>query len=279
MPTYLDRYLAGEHRPVWTELLALGDRVREEPLHAEASAIAAETMRRVRHNIALLIARLEEHGYRFYADPTEYTADRWGPQTVPPRLATPQPETQVQLDAIERALGPLPISLRAFYEVVGAVNLVGEPPLPDVEDAHLLDLVDSGWQGGGWRAGAVMDPLFIYGLASQYEEWAAPVGYQRETLPTSNTLILFPDSLVKYDISGFVPVGVDVPCPAIDAPLRFDEHHLLPSLSGDGAMHFVEYLRLTLARGGFAGLGRADFMTPPLDEALNRELIAGFLPF
>jgi hypothetical protein len=65
MPTYLDRYLAGEHEQVWDELMALGAAVREEPVYSDALAVARETMRRSRSNIETLIPRLDQAGYVF----------------------------------------------------------------------------------------------------------------------------------------------------------------------------------------------------------------------
>jgi hypothetical protein len=56
MASYLARYLDGEHEQVWAELVALGAAVRDEPLYSDAWAIACETMRRVRHNIELLVS-------------------------------------------------------------------------------------------------------------------------------------------------------------------------------------------------------------------------------
>jgi hypothetical protein len=60
---YLERYVAGEHEPVWAELQALGAGVRAEPLYSDALAVARETKRRVRHNVEALIPRLEAVGY------------------------------------------------------------------------------------------------------------------------------------------------------------------------------------------------------------------------
>jgi hypothetical protein len=83
-------------------------------------------MRRVRANIETLIARLDVGaGYRFMGDPLEYTETTRGRFDDPPRLLVPPDDTPVVLDAIERKLGLLPLALRAFFEVVGAVNLLG----------------------------------------------------------------------------------------------------------------------------------------------------------
>jgi hypothetical protein len=65
MSSFLERYERGEHEQVWDDLLALGAAVREEPLHADARAVARETMRRARANVLLLIARLGRIGYLF----------------------------------------------------------------------------------------------------------------------------------------------------------------------------------------------------------------------
>src|SRR5215472_15665414 len=66
MASFLSRYQRGEHEQVWTELLALGEQVREERLYLDALAVARETMRRVRYNIEMLIPRLKDIGYHFY---------------------------------------------------------------------------------------------------------------------------------------------------------------------------------------------------------------------
>lgn len=59
------RYQAGEHEGVWTEMVALGSRVREPPFYEDARAVATETMRRARQNFELLIRRLDSLHYRF----------------------------------------------------------------------------------------------------------------------------------------------------------------------------------------------------------------------
>lgn len=65
MSSFIDRYEQGECEQVWAELQALGEHVREEPYYSDALAVAHETMRRVRHNLELLVPRLTELGYCF----------------------------------------------------------------------------------------------------------------------------------------------------------------------------------------------------------------------
>jgi hypothetical protein len=61
----LRRYQAGEHEAVWAEMMAPGAEVREPPYFEDARAVATETMRRARHNVELLIRRLDQLQYRF----------------------------------------------------------------------------------------------------------------------------------------------------------------------------------------------------------------------
>src|SRR5271165_5013364 len=65
MPTLLERYQAGDHMRVWADLEALGDAVRKKRYFVDAQAVANETMKRVRHNAEVVVARLESLGYQF----------------------------------------------------------------------------------------------------------------------------------------------------------------------------------------------------------------------
>jgi hypothetical protein len=89
--------------------------VRKEPVYSDARAVARETMTRVRHNVELLATRLRELGFRF-TDPDQV-------------VAPPDAELVARLDRIEaEAGGPLPLALRAFFEHVGSVCLMGAHP-------------------------------------------------------------------------------------------------------------------------------------------------------
>jgi hypothetical protein len=114
MATFLDRYRRGECEQVWSELLALGDQVRKQPLYTDALAVASETMTRARKNIELLAPRLTKLGYRF---------------AHPERMFVPTNKEFRELVAqVESRGGLLPLSLRAWCEVVGEVNFMGSHP-------------------------------------------------------------------------------------------------------------------------------------------------------
>src|SRR6266699_545131 len=65
MESFLTRYQQGECIQVWEELYTLGPTVRQGDFYPDAEAVALETMRRVCHNIEVVIPRLEELGYEF----------------------------------------------------------------------------------------------------------------------------------------------------------------------------------------------------------------------
>jgi hypothetical protein len=88
--------------------------VREEPVYSDAKAVAEETMRRARHNLDLLVPRLQKLGFAF-----RYPKEVYRPPTK---------ETLRDLNKFEKKVGPVPLSLRAWAEIVGTVNLMGTYP-------------------------------------------------------------------------------------------------------------------------------------------------------
>jgi hypothetical protein len=95
----LRRYQAGEHEAVWADMLALGSRVREAPHFEDAWAVARETMRRARHNVELIIHRLDEIGYRFWNG-------KQGTPKGPPRRIT-FGATVIEATPLEALLGAM----------------------------------------------------------------------------------------------------------------------------------------------------------------------------
>jgi hypothetical protein len=129
---FLDRYLAGEHETVWEELVALGDRVREESLAADAWALALETMERVRRNLLALVDHMTAAGHEFTAPPRDKVVpfqlgrldlllDRkpepWSP------YRSPEAGLRHRVRRLEKDAGGLPFSLRAWYHAVGSIAL------------------------------------------------------------------------------------------------------------------------------------------------------------
>lgn len=258
MGRFLDRYRQGEQKQVWDELLAQGEAVRQEPLLTDVSAVVRETMQRVRHNIEVLIPRLRTFGYQF--------GEFWGQDPLPPwrqpassseesdtflPFVPPHPETPRYLEQLEHVVGPLPLSLRAFYLEVGGVNLLGSHPLWD----PLIALEK-------------LDPLYVYPLTAEelgyaLEEYADYQSRPEAWGATPFTLHLAPDSYHKYNISGGSPYSMAVPDARIDGLLLHEWHNTT----------FIDYLRSCFRAGGLplrVEGGVSDFSLLPLGDWAER---------
>ena len=231
---YLERYQQGEHEQVWNDLQTLGQTVRNEPHFAEAQAVADETMHRVRRNCERLIANLRTLGYVFGTYPD-------GSRRLPVIEPLTPPSDTLRDDGAELAAeaGPLPLSLAAFWQQVGAVDLVGRHP---------------DWPGG-------LDPLVVdppEGALAWLYDAADEDGDDTEN--TGRFVALAPDDLHKDNVSGGDPYGVYLPNPSADF-LFFYGPHRLP---------FVSYLRLAILRwGGFPGLAEEGERFEPLGQLIN----------
>ncbi len=253
MPSFLERYLAGDHIAVWADLMDLRESVRLEPFHADALAVAHETMRRAYHNIEHLIERLRSLGYRF-------GYEWWNPDYLdmlegdppPPVYAPPLPDACHHLDALEARVGPVPLSVRAWYEEVGAVNFVGMYPVQDATDPDgftcYVQFTRSGGMGKHRRYESQienvpfahdLDPLFVDTLEHVLRHFEVTLSHGRKS-----ELDLAPDEWLKYGVSGGGPYVIAMPNPAADAPLAYEWHDTT----------FVDYLRTCFRWGGFPGL-------------------------
>ena len=202
--------MAGEYRAVWKELVALGAVVRTDPHAADALAVAYETMQRVDANVRTLIERLTAMGYRF--------AER-RPHT-PPTAGV-----QKEIAALEKERGALPLSLRAFYETVGEVNLIGRHPRIDPPGNDVAP-----------------DPLVVYGFDERLVEDNEDDEEDDEG-GRQSAITIAPDDLHKADTSGGDPYEIAIPDLRADGELLNERHGVL----------FVDYLRLCFEFGGFPG--------------------------
>jgi hypothetical protein len=222
----LTRYRDGKCEAVWRDLVALGPEVRNKSYQGPAWAIAQETVRRVGRNIDLIVKRLQKLDYHFPH-----------PQYVRVPCSV---EDHKQIADWERQGLSIPLSLRAFMEQIGWVDLIGFHPR--------LNPVD-----GASKHPQFTDPLQIVGLGESgdiqwvYERWTGSGPGEREPVDWEMGC----DAKAKADVLMNQHPGtfysIEVPNLAADAPLE-----------GDGLnMMFVEYLRSSLLRwGGFPGWER-----------------------
>ena len=152
----------------------------------------------------------------------------------------PPADTGKLLAKLEKKAGALPLSLRAFYEVVGSVDFIGSHPSLAPPKSSLCP-----------------DPLVIYPLEDV-------LAYLDEIDHDDDDcrLILAPDDIHKAGQSGGEPYEMAAPDARADGEL-LNERHELP---------FVDYLRLAFRFGGFPGYEGHD-PVPPEIETLREGLL------
>jgi hypothetical protein len=161
---------------------------------------------------------------------------------------------------LERKVGHIPLSLRAWYEVVGGVNFVGTAPAswwlpiqyehgerdPDPGDRFVADLA-------GRTIG--LDPIYLYSLDRVIDhtdvelrlvQKSAHAGQKRNSHVHYRDL--GPDVHDKSYTSGSGPYAIKVPNGGMDAPFLSEQYDTT----------FLGYLRLCLRWGGLPGLQQLD---------------------
>ena len=230
LPLY-DRYVAGERDQVWRELVDLGPDVRATANLADALAVSYETMARVEANIQTIVQRLNGLRYAFETSP-----GKTGRPHIPPAGSTWK-----ALRKLEKTAGSLPLALRAFYDVVGEVNLMGFHPALAPRQSSVAP-----------------DPLVVFGIEDSREALDG-----QETDDGALYLPIAPDDLHKANVSGGDPYSIRVPAPVADTIIEFEPH----------GVTFVEYLRIAFAWGGFPGWENADAIAPPEIGELSKGLL------
>jgi hypothetical protein len=262
--SFLNRYLAGEHVQVWADLVALGPDVRKPPYKDEALEVARETMRRVDANVRTLVTRLQTLNYRFktkgtwldefaartesilklpgaadspYAGRLRESTKRRREQRQPADYEIrahipPGPNAGEHLKELEKLAGPVPLSLRAFYEIVGEVDLIGYHETISSE----------------------ADPLVVFSVEAMLR--------CSEEIAEEGRIAIAPDHFHKADISGGAPYEIALPDARADAELLNEPHCLF----------FVDYLRLVFRHGGFPGYAGKDLDVPTEIAVLAKDL-------
>lgn len=302
MLRFFDRYQAGDHEQVWSELLALGGAVRQEPVHSDATAVARETMRRARENIETLIGRLHDIGYNFKnGRDAGISAVR-----MLERLAAQTPDLLKLADSIPASvLGPAarwkadPRALQSGIEGLAKRMMeivTAQPLLRPLEDGAVYGRAsnyDDPWSDLATIEGELRGPLPL-SLHAWYEtiHHVSFLGSHPVLNPSGlNGPALdqgaLPDPLVIMALEE-VTQGFDEQGPCFisyDDVTKFDFSGgqycvRLPDHNADVIFedwkkdYFVDYLRRAFRWGGFPGWERHPH--PPID--LIRELSQGLLP-
>jgi len=237
MPTYLQRYSSGEHEQVWAELVALGSAVEQAPLYADAMAVARETMTRVRKNAELVVSRLQMLDYVF-----EY------PDHI---LMEPVSDVQKQLSQLEHyAGGRIPLALQAFYEIVGAIDWIGDHPR--LASYHNAEFLPVGYTIYG-------DPLVVYPIQVSSTELTWVEDDEYISWDDGYSIEFAPDVYHKANVSGGESYRISVGATFVADTLVLAEPHNTT---------FVNYLRAAFRWGGFPGLEN-----DPLDDETKADIV------
>jgi hypothetical protein len=213
--SYYRRYLRGDREAVWAELRALGP--VPDTLAEDAAAVADETMHRVSLHVARIAAALPELGWAG-ADPI-----------VPPHEP---PDDDALVDSLTEKIGSLPLALDACLRRVGEVWFAG--------DCAVLDLTYHRQPAPRTKPPSpeFPDPLCLGNAYSLAYEW------DRRTDPAAFDFPLAPDELGKANLAGGDHT-IELPSQVADP--------LIKGVTGKPDITLVEYLRESIAWGGFAG--------------------------
>lgn len=217
---WLDRYLSGDPRSVWDELVQLGPKVRESGMYQEAEAVARQVMVRVRENIERLVECLTDYGYRFGRSA--------GGQRIPyydGPIVKPSVEGNQRIVEFEGLAGTLPMSLAAFWRVVGAVDFSGyHPDWPFYADELIVFPVDTAFEFyASWQEQCEDDGIEIVGPLH---------------------IDIAPDHWHKAGVGGAGGYEMQIPNPAADGRVF---------LSALNRPMFVDYLQNVFRWAGFPG--------------------------
>ncbi|WP_425396907.1 hypothetical protein [Aeoliella sp.] len=207
----------------WAGLVSEERLLHDREFREEALNVARAIMRNVRRNIETIVERLHARNYCFIHPDSAYVP--------PPNDATKWADDLANLGVY------LPISYRAFQEVVGSVNLMGTDN----------SWPKSGYSGVGPSETWETDPLVVEGdknyILNELEDWS---NWTKEKEPSEHfpfTVSFAPDDLHKANISGGPAYAIPVSRPSVDCLVLHERH----------CMSFVAYLRNAFQWGGFPG--------------------------
>lgn len=263
--TWLARYCAGNHRPVWDEIRSVG--VLNPAQRAAASQVADEMMNRVLQNLLLLTNRLTARGWKSLT-------------TV---MLEPQSDKGSQIvDVLQNELkSPLPPALAAFLHIVSSIDLIWnyndeetvpelcptfsvqfpslDPLYVDLDNDVINDDLQTWYDQRMQDKQDKQDGQDGQDYQQQQQEQAEEEGSFRVRMsPNAQTKI-------GSDPDG-QPYVILLPCHGADPIVEVGER-----------VRFVDYLRDALSFGGFPGL-KSYNLTDDL-RSLIGELTEDFVDF
>jgi hypothetical protein len=240
MASYHQRFLAGDHRAVWDELADLGD--VPDPLADDVAAVARETMRRVARHVARIAEALDGLGHVPDND----------------RIPVHRPPTdadRVEVDRLDAEIGGLSAAFAAALREVGSVSFTGDCPALGLY-YHARFPSDQGMPPGP----GYPDPLVLPSVGYLDYNWEA----HNEDGDAEGELVFpfAPDELHKTNVSGGTH-DLYLPDRSADPVLYY--------VAGRDGITLVQYLRVSIAWGGFPGWSFAPDQAPAALAGLRAE--------
>lgn len=290
------RYVAGEHREVWTELRTLGSECLFDPLAIDALAVALEMMSRAAENVQRIIGRLEQVGYQFHES---VFSPYWRTSRLDDLLSARLAEFDEEIRG--HPLGEVAPEIARFYESqtlgkeaqaraarerrTGIVHshmpptpLIGHDMNRVMRSAGAIPVSLWAWYltVGGVNLvgthpqlappGVECDPLFVTPFPYVVDRWRA---WEEDELPAADEPPAFrvpisPSRAAKAGASVNAPLyTISLPNEGLDAIVENQPRGL----------YFVDYLRTAFEWGGFPGYAdfpdKAPGMIASLRDGLN----------
>ena len=235
-PSYSKLYGECCHEQWWDELLELGELTPGSVLWDDAYDVALQTAQLAKRNIELIVEFLNRSDYEFgYGIGNGFQAD-------PAPWTPPRAETVDEIRLLEEIAGPIPLSIRAWWEVVGDVCLQGRfkedgntphDDLPLMDQLCVLPVSQVLRDLGDWLEDG-----------EQAEPFEAPI---------------CPDIFHKGEYSGGPHYSVRLPDARADSELKYIMVFLDGPFEKASSLirtreTFTSYMRRTLDWAGFPGL-------------------------
>lgn len=227
---FYERYLNGETKTVYDEISKLEGKAFLPENFPFVEQVLAETFRRTTLNLQIIYDELQRIGYLLKAD-FQYNSDK--------PLLKPLPNTDDLLKKLDNAVAPfgfVPLSVKNFYQIVGACNFGWDYDVNEdffwecadpIQIASLDDLVKS-----------TTDEYWFEEMEEYIEDDFGPA-----------QLELAADYFHKDNVSGGPAYSLEITKqPSIDGFFLNEQHNTT----------FIDYLRICFENCGFSNISKTD---------------------
>lgn len=220
--SFYKRYLDGECKAVYKEILELKQNAFSPENFPEVEAVLDETFNRVAVNLEIIHSELQRIDYLFRNDSFD------NPSSDTDKLLS-------ELDQILEPFGYAPLSIKKFYQNVGLADFVWDY---EVNEERFWDCADP-------LEFYYLEDLISYIKSEDWEEKISEVIVENE----KPCLELSADYLHKDNISGGMPYSIELTeQPSIDGLFLFEPHETT----------FIDYLRISIDKCGFSLISEAE---------------------